>query len=87
MVSIQQLNFQVNQFNCQGSLRNNVITCLVLKSDCIVWICLGQNNFGRRMSLATLGNGKYGRADDRNGTVVVRHIPIIIEGQEDEAGK
>lgn len=39
------------------------------------------------MSLATLGNGKYGRADDRNGTVVVRHIPIIIEGQEDEAGK
>jgi len=45
----------------------------------------GQNNFGRRMSLATLGNGKYGRADDRNGTVVVRHIPIIIEGQEDEA--
>ena len=47
---------------------------------------LGHNNFGRRMSLATLGNGKYGRADDRTGAVVVRHIPIIIEGQEDQVG-
>ena len=47
---------------------------------------LGHNNFGRRMSLATLGNGKYGRADDRSEVVVVRHIPIIIEGQEDQLG-
>jgi len=39
------------------------------------------NGFGRRLSLASLGQGKYGRAEDRE--LVVRHIPIVIEGRED----
>ena len=39
------------------------------------------------MSLASLGTYKYGRAeDDRQskggGGLVVRHIPIVIEGEE-----
>jgi len=46
------------------------------------------NGFGRRMSIASLGTYKYGRAeDDRQtkgggGGLVVRHIPIVIEGEE-----
>ena len=50
------------------------------------------NGFGRRMSIASLGSHKYGRAEDVHsniggggggGALVVRHIPIVIEGEED----
>ena len=43
------------------------------------------------MSIATLGSHKYGRAEDQSqttsgggggGGLVVRHIPILIEGEE-----
>ena len=44
------------------------------------------------MSIATLGSHKYGRAEDQSqsntggggggGGLVVRHIPIVIEGEE-----
>ena len=43
------------------------------------------------MSIASLGSHKYGRAEDQSqsnngggggGGVVVRHIPIVIEGEE-----
>ena len=45
------------------------------------------------MSLTGLGAGKYGRAEDGGGggggggAVLVRHIPIIVEGREGEAGE
>lgn len=44
------------------------------------------------MSIASLGSHKYGRAEDVHsniggggggGALVVRHIPIVIEGEED----
>ena len=44
------------------------------------------------MSIASLGSHKYGRAEDQSqsnnggggggGGVVIRHIPIVIEGEE-----
>ena len=44
------------------------------------------------MSIASLGSHKYGRAEDQSqsntgggaggGGLVVRHIPIVIEGEE-----
>ena len=43
------------------------------------------------MSIASLGSHKYGRAEDQSqsnngggggGGVVVRHIPIVIDGEE-----
>ena len=39
------------------------------------------------MSIASLGSHKYGRAEDQSqsnsgGGLVVRHIPIMIEGEE-----
>jgi len=46
--------------------------------------------FGRRLSLSSLGSGKYGRADDSYGDrdkVIVRHVPIVIEGVEEESEK
>ena len=45
------------------------------------------------MSLTGLGAGKYGRAEDGGGggggggAVLVRHIPIIVEGREGESGE
>ena len=41
------------------------------------------------MSLTGLGAGKYGRAEDGGGggAVLVRHIPIIVEGREAESGE
>ena len=46
------------------------------------------------MSLASLGSHKYGRAEDQSqsnsgggggGGLVVRHIPIVIEGEEEKS--
>ena len=45
------------------------------------------------MSIASLGSHKYGRAEDARhgntggggGALVVRHIPIVIEGEEMES--
>jgi hypothetical protein len=54
------------------------------------------DDFRRRMSLASLGTRKYGRSVDSYGegggeegrqverTVIVRHVPIVIEGSESE---
>ena len=47
------------------------------------------------MSLTGLGAGKYGRAEDGGGggggcgggAVLVRHIPIVVEGREGESGE
>ena len=42
----------------------------------------------RRLSLTTLGSGKYDRAGDSYGDregVIVRHVPIVIEGGEEES--
>lgn len=41
-------------------------------------------SFGRRLSLSSLGSGKYGRGGDRDG-VIVRHVPIVIEGGAGES--
>ena len=52
------------------------------------------NGFGRRMSIASLGSYKYGRAEDQSqshtgggggGGLVVRHIPIVIEGEQERS--
>ena len=45
------------------------------------------------MSIASLGSHKYGRAEDQSqsntggggGGLVVRHIPIVIEGEPDKS--
>ena len=46
-------------------------------------------SFGRRLSLASLGGGKYELIGDsyggERGTVIVRHVPIVIEGSEGES--
>ena len=35
-----------------------------------------------KISFNRVISGKYGRADDNNG-VIVRHIPIVIEGRDE----
>ena len=46
-------------------------------------------SFGRRLSLASLGGGKDELIGDsyggERGTVIVRHVPIVIEGSEGES--